>query len=61
MDKEKNIIDTVKKVADNKENQVDSGLGNFLKSLIEVQAEERYRAHASFKKRYEEIYKANKK
>jgi hypothetical protein len=61
MDKEKNIIDTVKKVADNKENQVDSGLGNFLKSLIEVQAEERYRAHASFKKHYEEIYKANKK
>ena len=42
MDKEKNIIDTVKKVADNKENQVDSGLGNFLESLIEVQAEERY-------------------
>ena len=61
MSKEKNIIDTIKSVADNKENQVGSSLGLFLESLIEVQSHENYRMTSVFAKRYEAIYKATKK
>ena len=61
MNKEKDIIETVKNVADNKENQVGSSLGLFLESLIEVQSQENYRMTSVFAKRYEAIYKATKK
>jgi hypothetical protein len=61
MNKEKDIIETVKNVADNRENQIGSSLGVFLESLIEIQKEEKYRVTSTFAKRYEQIYKATKK
>ena len=61
MNKQKNIIETVKNIADDKENQIGSSLGSFLESLIEIQAEDKHHVTSQFVKRYEQVYKANQK